>query len=222
MSDSSRPDHLHRCLLRRDVERVAPHVRGRLLDIGCGSQPYRGLLGPRVERYVGFDLPPERWQRASTRADVYGRGPELPFSDRSFDTVVCFQVLEHVPEPWRIVDQAARVLRPGGCLILTTPQHFHVHGAPEDFFRFTRHGLIALAERAELLPLECTEQGGGWVTVSESLLQYFTRHYWRTLRRPGLARALCRLGNRVFAWLDRRFPYPDNPCNLTLVARRPA
>ena len=221
MIDSSRPDYLHLHLLRREVQRVARHVHGRLLDVGCGCQPYRELLAPRVDRYVGFDVPPEQWHGASTRADVYGCGRELPFRDRSFDTVVCFQVLEHVSEPWRILDQAARVLRPGGRLILTTPQHFHVHGAPDDFFRFTRHGLVALAERAGLLTVECTEQGGGWVAVSESVLQYFTRHYWRTVRRPGLARGLCRLGNRLFGWLDRRFPYPGNPCNLTLVARRP-
>ncbi len=220
--DRCRPDYLHMCLLRSDVERVAHHVGGRLLDLGCGSQPYRELLEPHAERYVGFDLPPEQWHGVVTRADVFGQAGNLPFAEGSFDTVVCFQVLEHVPEPWTIIEEAARVLRPGGCLLLTAPQHFHVHGQPDDFFRFTRHGLISLAQRAHLSTVECCEQGGGWVAVSESVLQYLSAHYWRTVRRPNFTRRICRLGNRVFGWLDRRFPYPGNPCNLTLVARKPA
>jgi len=218
--DPAHPEYLHLRLLRRDVKRVAIHACGRLLDIGCGSQPYRNVLARNVPRYVGFDLPPDRWSGRTNRADVWGRAERLPFAEGSFDTVVSFQVLEHLREPWTVVAEAARVLRPGGCLILTTVQHYHVHGEPNDFFRFTRHGLASLSERAGLSVIECSEQGGGWVTVSETVLRFFSGHYWRTVRRPAWSRAICRAGNALFGWLDRRFPYPGNPCNLTLVAQK--
>jgi SAM-dependent methyltransferase len=218
--DTKQPDYLHLKLLRDDVERVARHARGALLDVGCGSQPYREIFTRHVDQYVGIDLPPERWSKRKGPASVYGYAKSLPFADGTFDTVVSFQVLEHLAEPWLMVAEAARVLRPGGCLILTTCQHYHVHGQPHDYFRFTPFGLVSLGEQANLRPVECTEQGGGWVAVSESVLHYFTGLYWRTLRSKRLQNTVCRLGNKFFGWLERKFPYPGNACNLTLVARK--
>ena len=162
-----------------------------------------------------------RFATVEDGSDVYGDAQLLPFANGVFDTVVCFQVLEHVAEPWTLVAEAARVLRPGGCFLLTAPMHYHIHGEPHDYFRYTRYGLISLVERVDLHPLECAEQGGGWVAVSESILNYITLHYWRTVRNQALARAACRIGNRFFGWLDRRLPYPGNPSNLTLVAQKP-
>ena len=73
---------------------------------------------------------------------------DLPFGDRSFETVFSSQVLEHVPEPWRMVEDMARVLKPGGHLILTAPHIWGLHEVPHDYFRFTSYGLQHLARRA--------------------------------------------------------------------------
>lgn len=71
---------------------------------------------------------------------------EMPYKDNSFDYVIADQVLEHVRYPWIAVEEAKRVLKSGGWLILTTCLMNYVHGVPEDYFRFTPDGIRVLCE----------------------------------------------------------------------------
>ncbi|WP_104820521.1 bifunctional 2-polyprenyl-6-hydroxyphenol methylase/3-demethylubiquinol 3-O-methyltransferase UbiG, partial [Kitasatospora sp. MMS16-BH015] len=95
----------------------------RLLDIACGG----GLFGPHAAakgyHTVGVDLSELSLREAlrhgfaeTVRADV----THLPFDDESFDVVTAGQCLEHVPDPYTVVAQACRVLRPGGTLVVDT------------------------------------------------------------------------------------------------------
>ena len=82
-----------------------------------------------------------------TRADY----PEidahaLPYEDDSFDCVAFDQVLEHVRKPWVCVNEAHRVLKPGGIVIITSPFFYQEHPHPTDFWRFTTDGLSVLVE----------------------------------------------------------------------------
>lgn len=97
-----------------------------------------------VTDWIGFDVPENQ------EADVHGYAAALPFADEFFDTIVCTETLEHVADPAAVVREMARVLKPGGHVILTTPQYFPVHEAPYDFFRYTPYGLQHLFEGAEL------------------------------------------------------------------------
>jgi 2-polyprenyl-6-hydroxyphenyl methylase/3-demethylubiquinone-9 3-methyltransferase len=98
------------------------------LDVGCGG----GLLAEDFAR-LGFrvmGVDPSTASIAAAKehalrsklaiAYKVGRGEELPFKDASFDLVYCCDVLEHVPEPGRLVAEAARVLRPGGIYAFDT------------------------------------------------------------------------------------------------------
>lgn len=114
----------------------------RVLDVGCGEMPYRELFERRCADYIGCDLYSELDDVVKCPAD------DLAFEDASFDTIVCFQVLEHVTEPWRVIEECARVTRPGGTLILTVPFMFPYHASPYDYYRYTTSGLRHLAERA--------------------------------------------------------------------------
>ena len=118
------PDWLVLRELSRDVaDALATYGRGRLLDVGCGERPYRGLPCA-VTEWVGFDDP------SNAGADAHGRAEAMPFADASFDTVLCTQVIEHVTEPKAVVAECARVLRPGGAVIISAPQYWEVHEAP--------------------------------------------------------------------------------------------
>jgi SAM-dependent methyltransferase len=66
---------------------------------------------------------------------------KLPFADKSFPKIVCFEVLEHCKAPQTVVDECFRLLQDGGELILTTRFIFPIHDAPHDYFRYTRYGL---------------------------------------------------------------------------------
>jgi SAM-dependent methyltransferase len=135
---------LSRDNIARLVGTAAPYVSGDLLDVGCGMKPYEALLGGRTTSWMGIDFVESA--SGQTRADVFGSALDMPFADESFDTVLCTQVAEHVPEPARLFAECARVLRPSGTLILTTPQTEEMHEQPHDYFRYTRYGLQYLAQ----------------------------------------------------------------------------
>jgi SAM-dependent methyltransferase len=121
-----------------------PEIRGRVLDVGCGSRPYELLVSST--EYVGLELDtPEN--RRTKRADVYYDGSELPFPDRSFDGVISNEVLEHVFEPDAFIADIARVLKPNGRLLLTVPFVWDEHEQPRDYGRYSSFGLAALLEK---------------------------------------------------------------------------
>lgn len=69
----------------------------------------------------------------TTRIDLVSDITQIPAPDASFDAILCSEVLEHVPEPTHALDEFARLLKSGGCLILTAPFASNVHMAPYHF-----------------------------------------------------------------------------------------
>lgn len=122
---------------------------GDVLDIGCADSALRARLKPSV-RYVGLDYPGTATALYRTRPDVFGDAQRLPFRDASFDAVVVLDVLEHLPRPQACLTEMARVLRPGGSVLLHVPFAYPLHDRPFDFWRFTGHGLQTLAAGAGL------------------------------------------------------------------------
>ena len=136
-------------LCRRELycklHNYAPSMQGRILDFGCGTGPYRALLTAATE-YIGLEYDsPEN--RVNKRADIYYDGQTIPLDDASLDGVLSTQTLEHVPNPKRIVSEWARVLRPGGHLLLTVPFIWPEHEMPFDFQRYTTNGLRLMLEK---------------------------------------------------------------------------
>ncbi len=123
------------------ISRCAPNLRGRLLDVGCGSMPYKRLFSSATS-YTGMEI-----EGSSKRVDVYYGGAGFPFEDASFDSVVATQVLEHSFSPELFVGECARVLKDGGVLLLTVPFIWGEHEIPYDFGRYSSFGLKALLER---------------------------------------------------------------------------
>jgi ubiquinone/menaquinone biosynthesis C-methylase UbiE len=95
---------------------------GPVLDVGCGSSRIIAGLPPGS---VAVDILHRklRYARKFDRPLVRASGFELPFADASFSCVLCSQVIEHVPKESPILDELCRVLRPGGRLVLGTPDY---------------------------------------------------------------------------------------------------
>ena len=106
-----------------------------MLDYGCGDSHYRRLVPDGCE-WVGVDLPGN--PRASLELTPNGR---VPAEDASFDAVLSTQVLEHAEDPGLYLAECARVLRPGGRMLLSTHGISVFHPDPEDIWRWTGPGL---------------------------------------------------------------------------------
>jgi SAM-dependent methyltransferase len=138
------PFFLARRGLWRAIREFAPRLSGRLLDVGCGTKPYRALF--TVQAYVGLDIDSETTRRLAV-ADLMYDGSIFPVPDAAFDAVLCNQVLEHVFTPDAFIAEIARVLKPGGLLLLTVPFVWDEHEQPVDYARYSSFGLAHLLQR---------------------------------------------------------------------------
>lgn len=168
---NSRPSNWlihHICAL--SVKQNVSIVNGRVLDIGCGEKPYGKIIERSCKRYIGLEHPDI--SGGLKEADVAGNALVLPFKSESFDSVVSFQVMEHLLEPLMFLEEAFRVLRKGGCMLLMTPFMWGEHEQPSDYYRFTRYGLQYLAERAGFEVISIEPQTGYWTMA---ILRF---NYW--------------------------------------------
>lgn len=156
------------------ITRARGHARGDLLDMGCGAKPFAPLFAGRVRRYWGTDLSRSPYL-GGARLDAFAKAEAQPFRDGSFDTVVGFSMLTYLPEPVRMIEEAHRVLRPGGVLILEFTQMVPLHDEPWDFFRFTRYGAEHLLRTGGFEPVEYIPVGGLWARVGLSTIAGLNR-----------------------------------------------
>jgi SAM-dependent methyltransferase len=175
------------------MKRVAPQARGRLLDVGCGEKPYAHLFRPYVTEYLGIEHEETFALTAAVAGpsgtggpDLVYDGKRLPFEDRTFDTVLNVQVLEHTPRPGALVAEMARVLKDDGLLILSAPFQFRLHEEPHDYFRYSPHGLRVLCADAGLEIVEVLAQGSLWSVLGHKLNSFLA---FRVARLGGLAQA---------------------------------
>lgn len=104
-----------------------------VLDVG--SFNVNGSLRPLAEErgweYVGVDM------REGPNVDIVSPSPhKLPFSESEFDIVLSASTLEHVERPWLLVPEMARVLKPGGMMVVYTHCSWPYHPFPQDYWRF--------------------------------------------------------------------------------------
>jgi SAM-dependent methyltransferase len=160
------PDFLHLFTLREMIRQTANNCHGEILDYGCGSKPYRELFD-RSTCYIGADF------AVGEKGDItlYPDGA-LPSIENSFDVVVSFQVLEHVPSPGFFLTECMRVLRPGGTLLLTTHGMWPYHPGPhnDDFLRWTAAGLHRLATENGFQDISVVPVCGGYLCLLQQLL----------------------------------------------------
>lgn len=146
------------------------YCRGVVLDAGAGRLAWRSLLSRSAQLYISTDYRRTHPDILVVCDIVAG----LPFASDSIDTVFCCSVLEHIEDPAAGMSEFSRILKPGGRLILSVPFLYYLHGAPADFFRFTRYGVALMAQKCDLKPEFVTSAGGMAHTILQTVSMAFT------------------------------------------------
>lgn len=108
-----------------------------VLDAGSGHAPYQHLF--QHARYESADF--EKVDKAYATSTYVCDLQSIPVEDQRFDFILFNQVMEHLPEPKRVLAELHRILKPGGKMIYTGPLFYEEHEQPYDFYRYTQFGL---------------------------------------------------------------------------------
>jgi SAM-dependent methyltransferase len=153
-----------------DLRQLLANFQGTVLDVGCGAQPYRDLLGPRAT-YLGIDTADARDYFGYEMPDTtYFRGDTWPVAGDAADVVLCTETLEHVPDPARFLAETCRCLRPGGHLVLTVPFAARWHYIPHDYWRFTPSGLARLLRDSGLSDVAVYARGNALTVACQKAM----------------------------------------------------
>jgi len=161
--------------------------RGRLLDVGCGNGQFLARMRELGWEVMGVEPDPEAVRIARERFGlevVQGTLEEAGLSEGSFDVITMNHVIEHVPDPVATLSECRRLLRPGGKLIVVTPntrslgrrlfgEHWRGWEVPRHLFVFSPRSLRACAERAGLTVrrLWTASKVARWMWVVSRLLR---------------------------------------------------
>lgn len=148
---------------------VSQLTKGSLvLDLGGNKLKKRGYFN--VEDY-GFNVVYGNYT-VEKSPDVQLDATFLPFQDSVYDAVLCIELLEHVYQPDKVLEEIARVLTPGGKLFLTIPFMVPFHADPSDYGRYTEHYLKRLLDEKGFCCIEISKQGYFWAVLLDMIRGY--------------------------------------------------
>lgn len=208
MSSSANQHHIVTQYIVSDIKRYMPlYAKGILLDIGCGNKPYEGIITPFIERYIGCDI----IQSSSKVVDVLCPATDLGFADNSFDVVFSSQVIEHVADHNKMVEETFRVLKLGGYAVYTIPFCWELHEEPYDFFRISKYGIKDLFERKGFTIELIKANGGKWAAIFQLFLNVlFSARKYNTFRSKIIKLIFIKLNfitvyNKFAIWMDKKY-----------------
>jgi SAM-dependent methyltransferase len=186
------------------LKKLSVHYKGTLYDLGCGSAPYKEFFLQYAKKYIGVD-----WAESlhDTKADVAADLNEpLQIESEVADTVVSLSVMEHLCEPQTMLNEAYRILKRGGVMILHVPWQWWMHEEPYDYFRYTPYGLSYLMKKAGFSNITIHPEGG-FFTMWIMKTNYFSL---RLIRGPRFLRWIL-LAMLIPFWYIGQFvaPYFD-------------
>lgn len=147
------------------------YYQGVVYDLGCGESPYQGFISQFSQQYIGVD-----WEGSNhiTKETVLADLNELlPLDSGIADCIISLSVMEHLYQPQTMLNEAYRLLKPHGAMVLQVPWQWQVHEAPHDYFRYTPFALKYMFNKAgfEEVNIECQ---GGFFTMWFLKINYFS------------------------------------------------
>jgi len=139
------PHYLMRRAIYKVMREQVPNLNGKILDIGCGVKPYQQLF-VNTSSYTGMEFDSNE-QREKSQAEIFYDGKKFPFKNKTFDSIIFTEVLEHIFNPDEFLSEVNRVLKTNGTILLSTPFIWYEHSHPYDYGRYSSFGLKHILEK---------------------------------------------------------------------------
>lgn len=153
---------------------LSAHLHGKCIDIGCGDMPFRSLIEKHVSQYDSVDME-KRVPDVKYLADI--QDMSIIDSD-SYDSALCLEVLEHVPNPLKAISEIHRILKKGATLVCSVPHLSRLHEEPHDYYRYTKYGLRYLFENSGFRIISIEPNGGIFSFLGHQLSTIFLVPVW--------------------------------------------
>ena len=203
------PFYFARKGLYQNVSELIPNLKGKLLDIGCGSKPYQSLC--KVDEYIGLEIDDEG-NRNHNYADVFYDGKTIPFENNAFDSILSNQVFEHVFNPNYFLKEVNRVTKMGGEFLMTVPFVWDEHEQPYDYARYSSFGLKHILNENGFEIIEQRKSNNGLEVIFQLLNDYIFK---KTVTKSGYLNLLFMLllmapVNAIGLIISKIFPRNDD------------
>lgn len=129
-----------------EISKQAPKFKGKLVDLGCGTKPYKAEF-KNVAEYIGLDIEVSGNADSKNLVDVYYDGHTFPFESNSVDGIFSSETFEHIFNLEEILAEINRVLKKDGLVLATCPFLCPEHEIPYDYARYTSFSLKYLFEK---------------------------------------------------------------------------
>jgi len=135
---------------------IKKHLRGKLIDVGCGDLYYKQFITDKVDLYDSIDYLPKT-EGVTYKGDIQDMHM---IADAKYDAAICLEVLEHVPNPQKALFEISRILKKRGLVVVSVPHLSRLHEMPHDYYRYTKFGLTNLFKNAGFELITIKERGG--------------------------------------------------------------
>lgn len=182
------------------IRKYSGYMKGRMLDFGCGTKPYRSLF--RVQEHIGVDIENTGHSNDVSQIDKFYDGKTIPFGNEYFDSLFSSEVLTHIFTIEEVMGELNRVLKKNGHFLLTVPFVWKENEKPNDSVRYTEHGIRYLLEKNGF-EIIVQEKRGNYLLV---IFQLFSDYLYGSAPRIKLLRLMVTFG----------FIFPINLCGIFL------
>jgi len=192
---------------------IKKHVKGKLLDLGCGKVPlyevYRGFVSENI--CADWENSLHRNEYLDVTIDL-NLNRNLDFYDAEFDTIILSDVLEHLRYPESVLKEMYRITNDKGKILITVPFYYWLHEEPNDYFRYTKYALESIVKESGFEIIELNTLGGAPEILADIVaknilvlpfigkifsfsIQSITWHFIKT-----------KLGKKISKLTSRKFP----------------
>lgn len=186
-----------RYLLNKQIKKFSSYMKGDILDVGSGkSDRYSRLF--KFKKYVRLDISPD------CKPDIVADAQNIPLPDKSFDSIISTQGLEHIPNPSKVILEFYRLLKENGCCLITVPFFNEMHEEPHDYWRFTRYSLEMMFKEAGFKIISIEPRGGFFSVIAQLFTRYFINRFSLFETKFGaVANPFIKLFGLTMVWLDK-------------------